>query len=348
MKRSRPDEGPLVRRGDRIGLAVFVVSLAASVIVAAVLPFAVDGLGFYLTASAVATPFVLLGAWEEVRAGRWIRFGVSAVLCIALYFLDWRVAAAAAMLLIGSDGVSACANILQRLWLLGLLGRMERCGADRSPLSRLTAYMFNVPAGVDTRNIRINRSVVRDRFPWRQMASSMMPALILMLLVWMFSSASAGFRADLGDHVLLAMALSMYASTVSVFVFVLGTLDVRLGSGSAFRPFDGLRGTLSRMAVPAVVALVIILVAIDPGWNALLLVLMSAAFCLVVLVLSMLSYVVDIEPSFVAEVGDAWAVDHPTDFDAGFDGRGSAHRLDDGVPGTPRRPADSCFDRRKY
>lgn len=349
MSSSTKTASPLLRRRDRIGALIFVVTLVAALILAVALPSLVDGLSYYLSFAMIALPFIAVGVWDSAASGRWLQLVVSIVICALLYLVDWRVSAAALILLVGAQGVPAAADMAQRRWLPDTLDSMERCGADGSRRCRFTAFMIGVPPGTDTRNIRINSTVTRDRFPWGQMARSMMPALILMLLVWMFAAASSGFRADLWNNILLLLAISLYAAAFSVCVFILGTLDVRIGrAGSTFRPFYGLFDTLCKMALPAIVALIVILYAVDPGWGALIATVASAVFCLALLLLSMLSYMLNDERALVGEVWDAWTDSHPAEFDSGFDGKGSGHPLDDGVPGTPRRPEDFCFDRMKY
>lgn len=347
MNRTAKLGGSLLGKGDRIISIVFVAMVLASLVAAAIIPSFVQGITYYTSFAAVAAPFVILGIYRGVADGHWIRLGASVVISVLLTALDWRVGAAALMLLVGSEGVSACAELAQRALLLRVLGRIERCGADDSRMSRFTAFMLDIPSGVDPRNLRLNRTVIRDRYPWDQMLRSMMPAFVLMLLVWMFAAASYGFRADLWDDLLLLLAISMYASALSVSVFVLGTLDIRIGgSGAVFRPFEGLYGTLCRMAMPAVIALLVILAAVDPGWDAVIATVASGAFCMALMVLSIVSYSVEKEQGVVADVSEAWSGSHPVDFDSGFDGKGAGHPLDDAVPGTPRRPEDWCFDRR--
>ena len=172
--------------------------------------------------------------------------------------------------------------------------------------------------------------------------------LVLMTFLWMFVTANVGFRSDVGDNSMLAVAVSMYIAALSLLSFSIGTMDIRIEhAGVTFRLFDGLIGTAKRMAVPALLALLILLYAADPGWNAVSLIAISAVFCVVLMFLALTVRLMSDEATFVEDVSRGWSSGHPVDFYAGFDGRDGRHPLNDGVPGTPVRPAESCFDPRR-
>ena len=334
-------------RAERIRVVIFTVSLLASVILAVVLPSVVDPLTFYESSAVIAAPFVTLGIWDMLVRGRWIPLAIFAAASVLLYLLDWRYGAVCALLLIGSTGVASAVDLVSRRFALQVLESVEHGRSRPRPSirDRVMLFLFDVPPGLDARNMRMNRTIVRDRAPLGQALMSMIPALVLMTFLWMFVTANVGFRSDVGDNSMLAVAVSMYIAAASLLSFSIATMDVRIEhAGATFRLFDGLIGTAKRMAVPALLALVILLYAADPGWNAVSLIVISAVFCVALMLLSLAVRIMSDEAPFVEDVSKGWSAGHPVDFYAGFDGRDGRHPLNDGVPGTPVRPAESCFD----
>ena len=337
----------LLDRDGRIRVVILAVSILVSVILAVVLPSVVDGIDFYESSAAIAAPFVVLGIWDMLVRGRWIPLGISAVVSVVLYLLDWRFGAVSAMLLMGSVGVASAVDLASRRFALTVLESVEHGRTRPAPtvMDRVMLFLFDVPPGLDARNMRMNRTIVRDRAPLGQALMSMIPALVLMTFLWMFVTANVGFRSDVGDNSMLAVAVSMYIAAASLLSFSIATMDVRIEhAGATFRLFDGLIGTAKRMAVPALLALVILLYAADPGWNAVSLIVISAVFCVALMLLSLAVRIMSDEATFVEDVSKGWSAGHPVDFYAGFDGRDGRHPLNDGVPGTPVRQAESCFD----
>ncbi len=192
----------------------------------------------------------------------------------------------------------------------------------------------------------MNATIRRESVPWRQFGRSMLPGFAPMVLLWMVAVCLMHPGTSAWSALLPVMAVSMYVQVVFQMVFVIGTLDVRVESaGREFRIFDGLVGTSARMAVPAVVGLAVVLLAESAGWAPLLVVVGSAVSGVVMNVLSGWYYSARGEADFVEGLHAVWTRTHPGDFYSNLDGTDSRSRLDDGVPGTPRRPADFCFQK---
>ena len=121
-----------------------------------------------------------------------------------------------------------------------------------------------------------------------------------------------------------------------------GTLDVRVGSeGGGMRLYDGMVGTATRMSVPLVLVLIFVAVVLYTGYETVLYILISAVVSVVFIGVAMAMYYIDYEGEVVSEISEARAGFLPEN-----DGAPEIHRIDDGVPGTPRRSEDSCFDQR--
>ena len=334
-----------INDSPRMRVLLLAATLVLSAVLAVALPYAVEGMSFYDSCAMMAVPLIALGVWDIVFRQRWLRLVVFSCASVLLLLLDWKVGAVAAMLTFGATGISAFSDLVQRRYLGTVLDSVEHCNVRRRTVTdRLISFLFNIPEDLDSRDMRMNPAVQREDLPWRAVVDMLIPALVPMIFLWMFASVSFGFRHDIVDSAIPTMTIVMYILALTLPWTVIRTMDLRVeGRGSVFRLYDGLTGTVVRMAVPSFICLVIVLFAASPGWNAAVLVLLSAIFCIALSISSMFAYMLDAEASLVSDVHSDWEESHPVDFYSAYDGRDGRHPLDDGVPGTPRRPADSCF-----
>lgn len=337
-----------LRDSDVPRVLVFFAFLAVSVVLAAALPLVYDDVGYAESLVALAMPFVALGVWDSAFSRRWLRTVALVVVPLALAYFDWSYAAFAAMLLPGSVGVSGASDLLLRRFAPSILDSVEHGAVrpDRTPADRAVSFIFDIPPGMDARNIRINGTIRRESIPWRQLGRSMLPVLVPTTLIWMIAVCAMGPRDPVSTALLPVVAVSLYALVMFQAVHVIGTMGVRVeSSGREFRIFDGLIGTSLRMLVPAVVALAVVVLVESHGWGALAVVIGSAASGAAVCLLSVWSYSDRGEAEFVEGFHAEWSRSHPVDFYSDIDGKDSRSRMEDGVPGTPRRPADFCFQK---
>lgn len=339
----------VMRPGDRSAMTVFVTSFVLASVITLALPFLLDHVAFYDSVAALCAPFVAVAVWCLVSERKWFRIVIPAVVSVALCLWDWRVGAISVMVTLGSTGISYLTGLLQRRLFLGALDCVEHCNVrDRTFADRLIAFLFNIPPDLDTRDLRINGAVHRESLRWTSMVDILIPAMVPMLFLWMFAAVGFGSSHGMADVAMPVTIAVMYILAFTLPWSIFRTLDVRVKeSGSVFRVYDGLIGTFSRMIVPAVIGLGIVLFAAEPGWGSVVLMAISALFCIVLMVLSMVAYMMDQEADLVEVLAEHWYEDHPVDFYCGFDGKDGKHPLDDGVPGTPRRPADECFPTQK-
>ncbi len=342
-------ENPLMGKDKAVGLRIGLIVLAASAIVSIAVPLLTD-ITFWQSSALLALPFVSLGYLDLAIRRRWIPLMISVAVPALLLLAGWVPAFVALALIPGSFGVSVVIEFADRMFLLGMLDTAEHCGASgsRSIPEHLAAFIFGLPADFDARNMFINDHVHRKSIEMSQLVKFMAPAVLLLLLLWMFVSASFGLRFDSEGRIVFVTVACLYIASLSAPWSILASVDARVeSSGSTFRLFDGFFGTLKRMAVPLLAALFIITVAAAPGLNALWLALASIAMVSAIMSLSLLNFSQEAEPELVSDISAAWGNTHPVDFYSGFDGRDGKHPLDDGVPGTPRRPSDACFRRQK-
>lgn len=339
----------IVQDSDRMRGTMFLVLFVASAVMALVLPHLIE-ISIHESAAVLAAPFIVLGLIDTASAKRWVPLVFCLAIPSVLYLVSWEDSVAALALLAGSTGVAASTELLGRHVLPKVLGYVECCNSspERGWQDKLVSFLFGIPRDFDARNIMINGTIRREKVPYDVMVKTLAPAFLLLILLWMYICASTGLRSDAGDGLLLVMTASLYIAAVSAPWSTLAVIDARIGSsGSVFRLFDGFFGTMKHMAVPLLIGLLIVAFAADPGWGALELAAVSAAFCSVVVMMSMIKYGNHAETDVVADLHAMWVREHPVDFYSGFDGKDGRHPLDDGVPGTPRRPAESCFPPQK-
>lgn len=339
----------VVRESDRKLGILFIAVLLASIVAASVAPFIIDA-SIHQSVAFLAAPFIVLGIVDMVTAKRWVPLFFSVAFPLALYLVSWEASFIVLALLAGSTGVAASMELADRYLLIGTLGCAERCNAspERGWRDRAVSFLFGIPKDFDARNIKINGMIRREKIPYDIMAKSMAPAFLLLILLWMYICASTALRSDAGDGLILVMTASLYIAAFSAPWAILAVVDARIGTpGSTFRLFDGFFDTTKHMALPLLIGLIIVAVAGDPGWGALELALVSAILCAIVVTMALVKFSNHAESEVVSDIHAAWSDEHPVDFYSGFDGRDGKHPLDDGVPGTPRRPADSCFPPQK-
>ena len=339
----------MARDSDKQRGLLFLALFIATAVAALALPHLTD-ISLYEASALLAVPFIVLGVLDMAVARRWLPLVSCLVIPAVLYLVSWEFSFAALALLCGSTGVAASTELIHRFLILRLLGFAEHCnaGPERGLADMSVSFFFGIPKDYDARNMMINGTIRREKVPWDIMAKSFAPAFLLLVLLWMYISASTGIRSDIGEGALLIISASLYIAAVSAPWAILAVTDARIEvSGSTFRLFDGFFSTMKHMAVPLLLGLIIVVIASDPGWDAFKLAAASLVFCAVVELMAMMKFSNHAETEVVSDLYQAWTDTHPVDFYSGFDGRNGKHPLDDGVPGTPRRLADSCFPPQK-
>ncbi len=337
----------LMREADGWKLLVAGATFIIAVVLAFVLPSVAD-MAHRDSFVLLCLPFIVLGIWNMVEGRKWIMLAVTLVPSVAAYLIGWKASAVLLMLLVGTVGVVSAIGIVHRLTIPAILDSAEHCNSVPQPdkYQRVTGFMFGIPPDLDARNMMIEKGVRREGIPWKLMSDTLIPAFVLMLFLWMFIAAEAG--SDSWSLILPAIAVTLYIVVLATPWAIIGAIDARAeASGSEFRLFDGFVGTMKRMAIPAIAGFVVVMVATSPGLEMILPVVATSVFCIAVAMASLALYGIEEETEFVDDLASSWTASHPVDFYSGYDGKDRRHPLDDGVPGTPRRPMDSCFPRQR-
>ena len=330
---------PLMRAEDRLRAAVLLVFAIAGVALFLAVPALTDA-PYMESSLALALPLVALGVLELASTRKWLVLVAMAAVSAAVALLDAMIGACAAVLLLGSAGIAALSDLVQRAVMLKVLESAEHLGVrpEPTPADRAVSFLFDLPMGQGSGRVRIEGKVRRESIPWRQIVRNLLPTLAVMLLVWVFAAA-ATFHWE-GYDVLPVVVAGLYVAALTMSLNILSVLDARLEtSGGTSRLSHGFRRTASRMAVVGIIALIAETVVGPSGWSVLWMIAASGAFVLAALLLAAYHYSTRGQPEFVEDIHGEWSHGHPEEASSAGAGRG----LDDGVPGTPRRPADFCF-----
>ena len=322
-----------------------VTALAAFLI----LPF-ISGFSFFDALPVLALPFIVVGAVELVVDRHYAICIAAALLCILFYFVDPLMSVVASFVIVCPVGITALCGSVQRFGFVRTLLLVEGSysHSKRSLPGRLAYFMFNIPEGLDVRDIAVEDRAVRHSLSFRDVFDVVIMALPFVALAWIAMALLPGFSSATLVTFLCSFTVMLYIVAAVLSPVILRSLKVgiRQGNGGRFMLYDGLLGTMKRASVPLIIALVLVaaLTVCDAG--TFLNILASLAACAVVAVVSSLFYFIAVEPVISPELSKAWSSLRPVKIYAGLDTR-NIHSLKDGVPGTPMRDPKACFSDQK-
>ncbi len=331
-----------------IGSMVFFVTFIASVVLTFVLPYLIDGMAIQTSSTLLALPFVALGLWAYAQGKRWLHLAGTAGVSLVLALFEWRAGLLVAMVLAGFAGTLASTRMVHERLLIPTLLDIESYGTSskRSPRMRAIGFLLSIPEDFDTRGIVFNRGLIRRdlRVPVRCYITIVSP---LMLILLIYLVIGPGQSANIYDCILSAFAVTMYMVALSLPWMVFSALDVRISfRGAVYRPGDGLMATASRFSFALLMALVVVIIAVGLDLPTLCIVCASIVFCMSMMVPYALGLDMTDNDAYLETKYSEWVTTHPVTVGSGLDGSVSEER-GDGVPGTPRRPMDSCFPQMK-
>lgn len=335
--RSSSDDG---RVAGYLFLVLFIASAIAALAVAGIS----REYNSYDVFPLLALPFAVMGILSYVDKRRWIILVVSAVICVVLYIVSAPWGYIALLTLFCARGVSSTSALLQRRLFSSVISMTERSTVrpKRRSLDRLALFLFGIPKNIDTRVMGMRSSIRRDGIPWDELTGTLRIALVPALVMWIVLFTLLVYHYNSSQAYVAVFVVCIYIAALSLPWLALKTLDVRVGTeGGGMRLYDGMVGTATRMSVPLVLVLIFVAVVLYTGYETVLYILISAVVSVVFIGVAMAMYYIDYEGEVVSEISDARAGFLPEN-----DGAPEIHRIDDGVPGTPRRSEDSCFDQR--
>ena len=226
--------------------ALSLIAIAATVAVAA---FTSHGT---LEALPILTlPFSVTGFLSYLYRRQWLLFVFSLAVCAVLYVLYPAAGIVAVFLLACTRGIALVASILQKRLFVPVMGSIERSGigSGRMFSNRLAQSFFGIPPNVDTRVLRVERTVRRKGMPWPEIVDTMVMALAPSLLVWTALFAIWSFHITVVDAYTAVLTLSVLITMLVMPWLVLRSLNVRVGTeGGGMSVYKGLLGTSAHAA----------------------------------------------------------------------------------------------------
>ncbi len=341
-----PDGLSLIRRSDRYVLLIMAATL---LVVAAVAVCGLLGdMPLQQAAPLLTAPFFTCGAFHMLRTRPWT---MAAVLTLMVALLLLRLPQALMYLLlfvtVGAVGCVVLVNAVQRVIFYRVMRSIEyinikeRLGA----WDRTVAFIFNIPRDLDTRNIAIDHDLCRDRLPWKEMGGTISLALMVGMLLWIYISMNPAFIHGASDY---SIPVHLFSLVLLIPLLVLPwaifkSMNARIETNYRdYRIYDGIKATLSRMALPVLAALFFVIIAINSTSPVVVLayILTSGVMITLVIIFTSVIYYVGFEPATVDDIRAKWRLLQPAPLLMGL-GRDQGIGLG-GIPGTPERDLSDC------
>ena len=342
-KSVRKDGMSLMRPLDSKIAIVFLILLAVSIGLYVFL--IIDGSFTVFTASpALSIPFLAAGVASYILNRNFIMGVVALAAALISFFLFPDFLFFVLYLLVCTQGVAMMADIFQRKYFYPVLKRVERIDSGkRGIIDRTVAFLFCIPSGLDTRDIMIDTDYSRSKIPMRSIVSSMSVVMLICLFIWMYVFMNPDLSVETEGVPIFTFTIIMYLSLLVIPWTVFDTVNARVGTGhKEFRLYKGFMDNARKAAVPAVIALVIIILAQWTGIENVYFAAMTVAMVAVAVGISSVMHFSVSELPLVSDIAERWEKFHPIGVYSGYSPYGKPS-MDDDVPGTPRRNPSDCF-----
>lgn len=332
----------VMRPEDHLTAMVFVLSAVISAAVGAIamemLDLHIMDLPLIMTA-----PLVVLGVFHIIRSKWWYLVLVSAVAAVMLVAkVEYVWVVAMVLLSVGIVGVVELVVVLQRFVFYRVVSSVEYLNVrrDLSLWDRLVAFVFNISGDLDTRNLQIDQNISRASTPWKEVWSSMMVSFEIGVFIWIYLSMNPSWMQydSLASVPVYMFSIMMYIPVIVLPFSIFMSLNVRIRTKyRPFRLYDGIKGTLMRMAVPVFAAFMYVLLAVNKNGfeDVLWFILMSVAFNLFICVASCIVYYKGFESGIVTDIISKWNDFRPVDVMMRLES--PDEKTKEYVPDTPRR-----------
>jgi len=337
-----PEGIALVRGFDKLIMIAFAVSFLIALVY--VLYEVWGGSGIEDLMPLLAIPFFVCGVVFYIKSKYWILL-VIAVAAVVLWFfsIPLTLIFLFLFLVIGVSGVVALVDAFQRTIFYRVLRRIEYINV-KSKLSfkdKLTAFLFNIPEDLDTRNITMDYELSRTKIPWREVGNSISLGMMVGMFIWIYISMNPNFmNLSIETSIpLLMFTLILYIPILVLPWSIFRSLNVRIETGYRdFKVYNGIRATLQRMAVPVVAALFFVLVAINTSdiKAVAFYIFLSAAMIVVILTAVSILYYWVFEAVIINDIVSKWKMFRPVPVFVGLETAEKKGSGDD-LPGTPKR-----------
>ncbi len=290
----------------------------------------------------MALPFALCGVLYLLHHKIWVPPLVLLAAAAVLYLvgLPHYLIYVVVYLVVGAVGVAAVVDALQRQTFYRTLNRVRYLNVKKhlSLSDRLTAFFYNIPVDLDTRNLVIAPQEGRRKFPWRDLGSSLLLSLGVGMFFWIYLSMNPSFMVvDYQDYVpTFIFTLMLYIPVLMLPFAIFRSLDARVVTGFRdFRLYNGAVATIQRMAVPVFAALMFVLLAMNQAdpFKVVWYILLSAVMILTTVGITTLIYYYAMFAQTAGDIRTKWKLFMPVPLYGGL----TAPKTEAEVPGTPVR-----------
>ena len=347
-KKIKVDNSPkidLLSKRDKITLLLFICLFAGSLVALWYL-ITYQDLTIYSALPTMAIPFFVIGVIFYIIRRRFIAVIAVAAISLVAYLLLPVSVLFIVYLLVCTEGVAQMVEIIQRGTFYSILASIERVNVKDalSLKDKLIVFLFNIPVDIDTRNLKIDKNIIVDKIPWKDMLFSMMLALLFCMFLWIYLFLNPSFDIGLQGVPIYTFTIVLYLSMIVMPWSIFSTLNARIDTEyRAFKIYSGFLGTFARMFLPIFAALIFLIIAVSSGPDNFYYVAMSLVMIVVMITFTSIMYYTSNEVVVVNDIVDKWGVFHPSSIYSGYSEAGKKSTLDDGVPGTPRRDPSECF-----
>ena len=340
----------LIGQRDILILIVFAIGLVASLLAGFLLSGSSDfGLGSI--ALCITIPFVVVGVFVSLISGRYYVLLIAgipiAIMLILKVSFSWVLAVA--LISIGIIGVLSLVSTIQRIIFYPIMSSVECINVDENPslFDRLVGFMFNVSGDIDTRNLTMDYNLKRASIPWREVRSTLALGFIIGLFIWIYIGMNPSWMShdSFSNVPVYLFAVMLYIPVLIIPFSIFMSLNVRIETRYRdFKIYDGIKGTLSRMAIPVFAAFMYILIAVNEnGFNDVIyFLLLSLAFNLIINGFACIAYYKFFEPVVVDDIVSRWKEFRPVNMFLRLDTDQYTEKKD--VPGTPKRDTSDVGD----
>ncbi len=334
----------LIRKADKrteiLFVGLFLLSIAAYVIMIEMYDFTV-----YTGLPIMSTPFFIIGLIFYVVNRRYMAVIFILALTVVTLFLLPAAVLFIIYLLVCTEGVAQMVEVIQRRTFYGIIQAVERVNI-KSKITlkdRIIVFFFNIPVDLDTRNLKIDTNISRNKLPWRDMLDSIALALLFCMFLWIYVFLNPSFSLGTTGVPIYTFTIILYMSMLVMPWTIFNTLNVRIGTDYRdFKLYKGFLETFKRMFLPIFAALLFLAAAVYSGPDNLYYIGMSLVMIVVMIVFTSVMYYTSNEMVLVNDILDRWPSFHPAAIYSRFDEKETELSTAD-LPGTPRRDPKECF-----
>ncbi len=334
----------LSKRDVRTAILFIVLFIASAIIYWFMISY--QGISVYRALPVTAVPFFVVGAIYYVIRRRFYAMIFIIVVAILSYLIMPDSVLYIIYLLVCAEGVAQMVDIIQRFTFYKIMASIERVNIKENPslIDRLVVFVFNIPVDIDTRNLMIDKNIIMDKLPWKDMIFSMLLALLFCMFLWIYLFLNPSFSINVTGVPIYTFTIVLYLAMIVMPCSIFSTLNARISTDYRdFKIYSGFLETFKKMFLPVFAAMIFLISAVSSGPDNLYYVAMSLGMIIIMIIFTSIMYYTSNEVEVVNDIVDKWDTFHPTSIYSQYSENDKRASLDDGVPGTPRRNPSDCF-----